>query len=41
MIEIFRGINFDSNIFDLQHGIIFSKQASYLENNCVSKHIKK
>ena len=40
MIEVFRGINFDSNIFDLQHGIIFSKQASYLENNYVSNHIK-
>ncbi len=41
MIEVFRGINFDSNIFDLQHGIIFSKQPSYLEKNCVSQHIKK
>lgn len=41
MIEVFRGINLDSNIFDLQHGIIFSNQASYLEKNYVSKHIKK
>tara|TARA_B100000674_G_scaffold422687_1_gene374949 strand:+ start:345 stop:1436 length:1092 start_codon:yes stop_codon:yes gene_type:complete len=40
MIEVFRGINFDSNIFDLQHGIIFSKQASYVENDNVSNHIK-
>ena len=41
MIEIFRGINFEANIFDLQHGIIYPNQASYLENNYVSKHIKK
>ena len=41
MIEIFRGINYEANIFDLQHGIIYPNQASYLEKNYVSKHIKK
>lgn len=41
MLEVFRGVNKDANLFDLQHGIIHSEKENYIENNIVSDRIFK
>ncbi|MAR39889.1 MAG: hypothetical protein CMD22_04295 [Flavobacteriales bacterium] len=40
MIEIFRYVNKESNIFDLQHGIIHSAMESYCQGNKANKRIR-
>ena len=40
MISVFRGIYPESNIFDLQHGIIYSKKESYINDGVVAKNIE-
>ena len=40
MEGIFRGINKDANIFDYQHGVIYSKHFGYIQNSQVASHIK-
>ena len=35
MLEIFRSVNKDAKLFDLQHGIIHSDKESYVKNNIV------
>jgi len=39
MLEVFRGVNKDAKLFDLQHGIIHSSKENYIENNKVSDKI--
>ena len=41
MLELFRGVNSEVNLFDLQHGIIHSKKENYIENQKVSDKISK
>ena len=40
MIEFFRGFNNELNIFDLQHGIIYSHKESYIEGGSVNSRIE-
>ncbi len=40
MTSIFRGLNSQANIYDLQHGIIYSEKSSYILNGEVSIKIK-
>ena len=39
MLEVFRGVNKDAKLFDLQHGIIHSSKENYIEHNKVSNRI--
>jgi len=39
MLEVFRGVNKDANLFDLQHGIIHSEKENYIENDKVFDRI--
>ena len=39
MVEVFRGVDENAKLFDLQHGIIHSKKENYIEHNKVSDRI--
>ena len=39
MLEIFRVVNKDAKLFDLQHGIIHSDKESYIKNNIVNSKL--
>lgn len=39
MLEIFRVVNKDAKLFDLQHGIIYSDKESYIQNNIVNSRL--
>ena len=39
MLEVFRGVNENAKLFDLQHGIIHSSKRNYIEDNHVSDRI--
>jgi len=39
MLEIFRVVNKDAKLFDLQHGIIHSNKESYIKNNIVNSKL--
>ena len=39
MLEIFRVVNEDAKLFDLQHGIIYSDKESYIKNNIVNSKL--
>ncbi|MEE2931553.1 MAG: hypothetical protein VX370_03415 [Bacteroidota bacterium] len=38
-LSVFRGINNQATLFDVQHGIIYSKKSSYINNNHPSENI--
>ncbi len=39
MLEIFRVVNKDAKLFDLQHGMIYSDKESYIKNNIVNSRL--